>query len=334
MALLKVENLTTDLVLRDRTRRVLNDVSFGVRRGEALAIVGESGAGKTMLALSMLGLPPLPYGRIVTGTVSYRGTNLLTSPAADKIIGRSIGVVFENPAASLDPCYRIGAQIAETIVAHESVQPDEARRRAIELLGLVGLPDPSSAFDAYPHQFSGGMQQRAVIAIALACNPELLIADNPTSSLDVTIQAQIIQLIRNLRAKFGLTLVWITHNLGLVAKLCDHMAVMYAGQIIEAGPVRDIINEPYHPYTRALMNISKATGKGSRLAALPGTSPYVTPAMVGCLFAPRCVHAEARCQSDKILIERVAAAHEMRCVGAPRQQSELRLLSERSVLNV
>jgi oligopeptide/dipeptide ABC transporter ATP-binding protein len=333
VALLKVENLTTDLVLRDGSRRVLNDVSFSVRRGEALAIVGESGAGKTMLALSMLGLPPRPYGRIVAGTVSYRGTNLLTAPDADKIIGRSIGVVFENPAASLDPCYRIGAQIAETIVAHENVRPREARRRAIELLGLVGLPDPNSAFDAYPHQFSGGMQQRAVIAIALACNPELLIADNPTSSLDVTIQAQIIQLIRSLRTKFGLTLVWITHNLGLVAMLCDQMAVMYAGQIIEAGPVRDIINKPYHPYTQALMSISRETGKGSRLAPLPGTSPYVTPAMVGCLFAPRCVQAEARCQSERIPIEKMAGTHEMRCIGAPRQ-NELRLLSDRSMLNV
>jgi oligopeptide/dipeptide ABC transporter ATP-binding protein len=328
VTLLKVEHLTTDLILPDRTRRVLNDVSFSVGPGEALAIVGESGAGKTMLALSMLGRPPPPYGRIVAGAVSYRGTNLLTSPDADKIIGRSIGVVFENPAASLDPCYRIGTQIAETIVAHESVQPGEARRRAIELLGLVGLPDPSSAFDAYPHQFSGGMQQRAVIAIALACNPELLIADNPTSSLDVTIQAQIIQLIRSLRAKFGLTLVWITHNLGLVAKLCDQMAVMYAGQIIEAGAVRDIIGEPCHPYTQALMSISKATGKGSRLAALPGTSPYVTPGMGGCLFAPRCVHATARCRLDKIPIERVSTTQEMRCFGVSKQQNELRFLAE------
>jgi oligopeptide/dipeptide ABC transporter ATP-binding protein len=316
-ALLEVENLTTDLLLGERTRRVLNGVSFKVRRGEALSIVGESGAGKTILALSMIGHPPRPNGRIASGTVRYRGVDLLTSPDARRIVGRSVGVVFENPAASLDPCYRIGTQIAETITAHEGCSGEEARRRAVELLGLVGLPDPRSAFDAYPHQFSGGMQQRAVIAIALACNPDLLIADNPTSSLDVTIQAQIVRLIEDLRRKFGLTLVWITHNLGLVARLCDRMAIMYAGQIVETGPVRDVIDHAAHPYTQALMLISKGVGKRQRMTPLPGTAPAVAPSSAGCLFAPRCPLAEPACRSGRIPLRAIGAEHEMRCIGVP-----------------
>ena len=308
-------DLRTELDLPDGPLRVVNDVSLSVRRGEALGIVGESGAGKTMLALSLIGHPPPPFGRVVAGEVLYRGTDILTARNARDIIGQKIGVIFENAGASLDPCYKIGHQITETISAHEPVNFTVARERAVELLGLVGLPDPKSAFDAYPHHFSGGMQQRAGIAIALACNPEVLIADNPTSSLDVTIQSQIVRLIQDLRKRLGLTLIWITHNLGLVAQLCDRVAVLYSGQIFEMGQVDQVIHAPSHPYTRSLMQISKMVGRSDRMEPLTGTQPRVKGPLDACLFAERCPVVRPSCHSAGIAMQVHAGSdHEVRCL--------------------
>lgn len=316
------EGLQTELDLPSGPLRVVNDVSFSVRRGEALGIVGESGAGKTMLALSLIGHPPPPFGRVIAGKVFYQSTDILTARNARDIIGQKVGVVFENAGASLDPCYKIGHQITETITAHEQVNFAVARERAVELLGLVGLPDPRSAFDAFPHQFSGGMQQRAGIAIALACNPEVLIADNPTSSLDVTIQSQIVRLIQDLRKRLGLTLIWITHNLGLVAQLCDHVAVLYSGQIFEMGRVDQVIHAPSHPYTRSLMQISKMVGKSDRMEPLTGTQPRVRGPLDACLFAERCPVVQPSCRSARIAMQFDAqSGHEVRCLFPGDQAS-------------
>ncbi len=314
-AFFSAEGLSTELDLPDGALRVVNEVSLSVRRGEALGIVGESGAGKTMLAMSLIGHPPPPHAHLVAGQVRYQTTDILKPRAGLDIIGKKIGVIFENAGASLDPCYKIGHQIAETITAHEQVTYSQARERAIELLGLVGLPDPASAFEAYPHQFSGGMQQRVGIAISLACNPEILIADNPTNALDVTIQSQIVRLIKDLRQRLGLTLIWITHNLGLVAQLCDRVAIIYAGQIVEVGPVEQVIHAPTHPYTRSLMQISKMVGKSERMEPLAGLQPKVRGELTACLFAERCPIAQAACRSGPVAMQkRDDSGHEVRCL--------------------
>ena len=319
--ILRVEDLQMHIETPDWTLRAVNGISFDVRKGEALGIVGESGSGKTMLALSLIGHPPPPYGRIVGGRVRYRDADLLDDTAARGVIGSHIGYVFENPGASLDPCYRIGIQIAETIRAHEAVSAQDARRRAVELLGLVGIPDPVSAWDAYPHQFSGGMQQRAVIAIALSCNPEILIADSPTSALDVTIQNQIVALIERLRRQFGLTLVWISHNLGVVARLCNRVAIVYAGSVMEMGQVDDVIHRPVHPYTRALVGMSKEIGRGKTLKSIPGAQPKVYHEITSCLFATRCPRAEPRCRERPVPMESLGASHHARCVLANEERA-------------
>lgn len=314
-ALFSAENLTTELDLPAGPLRVVNDVALSVRRGEALGIVGESGAGKTMLALSLIGHPPPPHARLIAGRVHYQNIDILRSLDSRDIIGKKIGVIFENAGASLDPCYKIGHQIAETITAHENETFEAARERAIELLGLVGLPDPASAFNAYPHQFSGGMKQRAGIAISLACNPEILIADNPTNALDVTIQSQIVRLIQDLRKRLGLTLIWITHNLGLVAQLCDRVAIIYAGQIVELGPVDQVIHEPSHPYTRSLMQISKMVGKSERMEPLSGTQPKVHGPLKACVFAERCPIVQDSCHDSAVALRKVTGdSHEARCL--------------------
>ncbi len=322
--ILQVQNLRMNIERPEQSLRLVNGISFSVYKGEALGIVGESGAGKTMLALSMIGHPPSPYGRIVGGNVLYKQTDLIGDPDARRLIGKTIGFVFENPGASLDPCYKIGAQIAETIKAHEAVSNAEARRRAIELLGMVGIPDPQSAYDAYPHQFSGGMQQRAVIAIALSCNPDILIADNPTSSLDVTIQSQIVSLIESLRERFGLTLVWISHNLGLVARLCDRVGIMYAGQLVEVGPVDAVIHRPVHPYTRALVGMSKEIARGRKLKPIEGAQPKVYGKIASCLFASRCAFAESACRAGPVEMDPVSESHAVRCILARKEANRAR----------
>jgi len=312
--MLVARDLNMHLVFDNEVAKVVDNVSLVVRKGEVLGIVGESGSGKSMLALSLLGLPPQPYGKIVGGNVTYRGIDLLNPASARTVVGKRIGMVFENPGASLDPCYRIGDQITETIHAHEEIDKRGARERAIELLTLVGIADPVATFSSYPHQLSGGMQQRTGIAIALSGNPEMLVADNPTSSLDVTIQAQIMRLIEDLRVRLGLTVVWITNNMGVVAKVCDRVAVIYAGQIVEYGRVRDVLKKPGHPYTQALLQASPRIHDQQPLIPLRGNPPSFTDLGSGCRFAARCPKVVARCREADIELRALRAGHEARCI--------------------
>jgi oligopeptide/dipeptide ABC transporter ATP-binding protein len=314
--ILIAQDLNMHLVFDNRVARVVDNVSLVVRKGEVLGIVGESGSGKSMIALSLLGLPPQPYGKIVRGRVAYRGIDLLNPSAARTVIGKRIGIVFENPGASLDPCYRIGDQITETIRSHEPCGKSVARTRAIELLTLVGIADPAAVFSSYPHQLSGGMQQRAGIAIALSCNPELLIADNPTSALDVTIQAQIMRLIDDLRRRLGLTVVWITNNMGVIAKACDHVAVIYAGQIVEYGQVSQVLRSPRHPYTQALLHASPRIHDQQPLTPLGGNPPRFTELGTGCRFAARCPRVVAPCRTADVELRDIGARHDVRCIVA------------------
>lgn len=316
--ILVARDLNMHLVFDSAVAKVVNDVSLIVRKGEVLGIVGESGSGKSMLALSLLGLPPQPYGKIVGGSVTYRGIDLLNPGSARKVIGKRIGMVFENPGASLDPCYRIGDQITETIHTHDEIDKHGARKRAIELLSLVGIADPPATFASYPHQLSGGMQQRAGIAIALSGNPELLVADNPTSALDVTIQAQFMRLVEDLRLRLGLTVVWITNNMGIVARVCDHVAVIYAGQIVEYGKVSDVLRRPSHPYTQALLQASPRIHDQQALVPLRGNPPRFTDLGTGCRFAARCPKVVARCRQTDIQLVDLGAGHEARCILVDR----------------
>lgn len=309
-------NVNMHLFLKSGVARVVDDVSLVVRKGEVLGIVGESGSGKSMLGLSLVGLPPQPFGRIVGGSISYRGVDLLNPRSARTVVGKRIGMVFENPGASLDPCYRIGDQITEAITTHLAVQRAAGRARAIELLKLVGIADPAATFSSYPHQLSGGMQQRVGIAIALCCDPEMLIADNPTSALDVTIQAQILRLLADLKARLGLTIVWITNNMGIIAKACDHVAVIYAGQIVESGSVRDVLKKPRHPYTQALLQASPRIRDQRPLVPIGGNPPDFADLGVGCRFAERCRQAISRCREADIELRDLRGGHEARCILA------------------
>lgn len=313
-------SVTVQITLESRAVKVVDDVSLAVRKGEVLGVVGESGVGKSTIALSLLGLAPKPFGKIVSGSVRYRGMDLLNPRLARTVVGKRIGMVFENPGASLDPCYRIGEQITEAIRAHEEIDRRAARARAIELLTLVGIADPGTTFSSYPHQLSGGMQQRVGIAIALSCNPEILIADNPTSALDVTIQAQIMRLIKDLRLRLGLTVIWITHNMGIIAKACDYVAVIYAGQVVEFGPVRDVLTKPGHPYTQALLQASPRIHDQQFIVPLGGNPPGLTDRATGCRFAARCREAIARCREADVELRNLGVAHQVRCIlasGAP-----------------
>jgi peptide/nickel transport system ATP-binding protein len=314
--ILVARNVNMHLAFENGIARVVDNVSLAVSKGEVLGIVGESGSGKSMIALSLVGLPPQPYGKIVHGSVAYRGIDLLNPSLARAVVGKSIGMVFENPGASLDPCYRIGDQITETIRTHDALDRRGARARAIELLTLVGIADPVGTFSSYPHQLSGGMQQRAGLAIALSGNPELLIADNPTSSLDVTIQAQIMRLIEDLRRRLGLTVVWITNNMGVVAKACDHVAVIYAGQIVEFGSVRDVLKNPRHPYTQALLQASPRIHDQQPLVPLGGNPPSFTDLGTGCRFAARCPQVIPRCRAADVELHDLGIGHEARCILA------------------
>ena len=314
--ILVAHDVNMHLVFESGVARVVDNVSLVVRKGEVLGIVGESGSGKSMIALSLLGLPPQPYGRIVRGSVTYRGIDLLNPNSARTVVGKRIGMVFENPGASLDPCYRVGDQITETIRTHEAVDGRTAHGRAIELLTVVGIADPVATFSSYPHQLSGGMQQRVGIAIALSGNPELLIADNPTSALDVTIQAQIMRLIEDLRRRLGLTVVWITNNMGIVARACDNVAVIYAGQVVEFGQVSDVLKHPRHPYTQALLQASPRIHDQQPLVPLGGNPPSFTDLGTGCRFAARCPKTIARCREADIGLRDLGKGHQARCILA------------------
>jgi oligopeptide/dipeptide ABC transporter ATP-binding protein len=316
--LLSVEGLTTVFTLAGgRQAAAISDVSFAVARGETLCLVGESGSGKSVTALSLIRLVQ-PPGRITAGRVTFEGQNLLTIPerAMERVRGRRIGFVFQEPMIALDPVYTIGYQIRETLEVHGLASGAAAKRRAIELLDAVRVPDPARRAGEYPHQLSGGLRQRAMIALAIAAEPALIIADEPTTALDVTVQAEILDLLRDMRRQFSLSLLLITHDLGVVAEMADRVAVMYGGRIVEQAPVTALFASPTHPYTRGLLACLPGRSGTGRLTDIPGTVPPLGQWPSGCAFAPRCPECEARCESAVPDLVTVGPAHDARCIHA------------------
>ena len=292
--------------------RILRGVSFDVNRGETLALVGESGCGKSITSLATMGLLPDAL-EVSGGEIRFDGAPLPVgdNAAMRKIRGKRIGMVFQEPMSALNPVHTIARQVSEVILEHEAISRAAARTRAIDLLGQMGLPDPARIADEYPHRLSGGQRQRVVIAMALACNPELVIADEPTTALDVTVQAQILRLLKGLQQDLGIALLLITHNLGLVAQVADRVAVMYAGRKVEEAPTRTLFAAPRHPYTLGLMRATPRPGRRARdvppLTEIPGTVPSITDAMPGCRFAPRCPAALAICSAQAPAARRLGA---------------------------
>ena len=326
--LLRLENLSTHYVSSQGTRvvRAVDGVSLSLIAGETLGIVGESGSGKSTLALTILRVLP-PAARIVGGRMLFEGEDLVTKSDAEMrdIRGKRIAMILQDPMASLNPLFTIGNQVAEPIQVHEKASRSTAWAKARNLLKAVRIPSPETRVTQYPHEMSGGMRQRIVGAIGIACEPRLLIADEPTTSLDLTIQAQYLNLLRELQREHGLALIFITHNLGIVAKMCDQLAVMYAGRLVESGPVSRIFNEPAHPYTKALLNsIPRMSDRGRRLTAIAGQPPDLATLGRGCAFAPRCPQAFDRCRAEAPPAIDVGDGRIARCwlaAGAGAEQS-------------
>ncbi len=312
--LLAVEHLTTVFDVAPRPVVAVNDVSFEIRKGETLGLVGESGSGKSVTAFSIIGLLQ-PPGRVSSGRVLFQGRDLasLPEPEMRKVRGAGIGFVFQEPMAALNPVMRVGAHIAEALIVHGLATKTEARGRAIELLRAVKITDPEKRVDDYPHQLSGGMRQRVMMAVALACKPPLLIADEPTTALDVTVQAQVLDLLRDMKKQFDLSLLLITHDLGVIAETADRVAVMYAGRIIEQGTAREIFHHPRHPYTRGLLASIPGGSAGSRLQAIEGTVPNLASLPPGCSFAPRCGDRMAVCETAFPDVTTLDGEHSVRC---------------------
>jgi len=315
--LLEVRHLSTHYVSARgaRVTRAVDDVSLTVGEGETLGIVGESGSGKTTLALSLLRLLP-PAARIVSGEIWFEGEDLLTKSHREmrRVRGKRIAMILQDPLASLNPLFTVGDQVAEPLRVHEGASRGSAWARARELLRAVRIAAPETRVREYPHQLSGGMRQRIVGAIAISCGPRLLIADEPTTSLDLTIQAQYLQLLRDLQRDRGLAMIFITHNLGIVARMCDHVAVMYAGRLVEAGPVARIFSSAAHPYTQALLeSIPRMADGRKRLTAIDGQPPDPVALPPGCAFHPRCPKVLERCRKEAPPEVRVAASHTSRC---------------------
>jgi len=297
MALLDVTDLATHFFTREGVVRAVDGISFSLERGETLGIVGESGCGKSVTALSIMGLIPKPPAKIVSGSVVFDGTDLVPLPEKrlEDLRGREIAMIFQDPMTSLNPTLTIGTQITETIRRHYDVSKQDARKKAIELMEEVQIPRASERLDDYPHRFSGGMRQRVMIAIALSCDPKLLIADEPTTALDVTVQAAVLDLLDDLRHRHEMAMIIITHDMGVVAEAADDILVMYAGQIVEQAPVHELFDHPEHPYTEALLGaLPQIEGEGirsGRLTAIPGRPPDLIDPPVACRFAPRCPYA-------------------------------------------
>jgi oligopeptide/dipeptide ABC transporter ATP-binding protein len=314
--LLEVRDLRTHFHTDDGVVRAVDGVSFRIDPGETLAVVGESGSGKSVTSLSILRLVPEPPGRIVGGSVRFRGRDLIGLPAEAMraVRGKEISMIFQEPMTSLNPVYTCGEQILEGIMLHEKVGRAEARARAIAMLRLVGIPSPEQRVDEYPHQMSGGMRQRVMIAMALACRPAILIADEPTTALDVTIQAQILELLGRLQAELGMAVLLITHDLGVVAETADRVAVMYAGQVVEYCDVLAAFERTRHPYTAGLLHSLPRLGEGrERLRVIPGTVPDPARYPSGCRFHPRCPIAAPRCRAEEPPLEEIDPGHHTRC---------------------
>ncbi|AWM88988.1 ABC transporter ATP-binding protein [Microvirga sp. 17 mud 1-3] len=318
--LLRVENLSIRFDGAPPGVNVVDDVSFSVAKGKTLCLVGESGCGKSVTALSLMGLLPTPPARLVNGTAQFRGKDLfgLSERERADMRGNRTAMIFQEPMTSLNPAFTVGDQITEGILRHRKVSKADARERALDMLRRVRIPAPEKRMQAYPHEMSGGMRQRIMIAMALANEPELLIADEPTTALDVTIQAQIISLIRRLQDESGMAMILITHDLGVVAEVADDVAVMYAGRIVEAGPVEAIFDDPQHPYTIGLMGSVPSLGRRQgRLATIRGTVPPAELMPKGCRFAPRCPFADTRCDTEPPPLAELSPGHSARCWYAP-----------------
>ena len=299
--LLEVEGLAVDFFTERGPVRVVDEVGFTLAEGETFGLVGESGSGKTVTSLAVLGMVGPPNGRVAEGSVRLAGRELngLSSRELAGIRGREISMIFQEPRRSLDPAFTVGDQIAETVRAHMGVSRRDAWRKAVEMLELVGIASAAKRAHEYPHQFSGGMAQRVMLAIALSCSPKVLVADEPTTALDVTVQAQVLDLIRDLQDELGLAVLFISHDLGVIAEMCDRVAVMYAGQIVEQASAHDLFLRPRHPYTAALLqSIPNADVGSDRLATIPGVVPPAHAWPEGCRFHPRCAHAEERCRVE------------------------------------
>ncbi len=330
--ILEVKNLKTSFFTPEGEIKAVDGISFDVYKGKTLGIVGESGCGKSVASLSIMRLIAHPPGKIKSGEVLYKGKDLLRFSPKEmrKVRGNEISMIFQEPMTSLNPVFTIGNQIEEAIRLHQRLSGKEARNKAIEMLKLVGIPSPERRIDDYPHQLSGGMRQRVMIAMALVCNPQILIADEPTTALDVTIQAQILDLLKELQTRVGLALILITHDLGVIAETADEVIVMYTGNIVEQAPVKEIFSNPKHPYTRGLLNSipgavqspspsgtiihQSPSGFRKRLETIPGIVPNLLHLPEGCRFQDRCAHVGDDCRGQEPPLREISPSHHIRCV--------------------
>jgi len=318
MATLSINNLITEFDTDEGRVRAVDDVSFTAQAGKTLGIVGESGCGKSVTALSIMRLLPQPMGQIVSGSVELNGADLtqLPIPQMEKIRGAKIGMVFQEPMTALNPVHTVGRQLIEVLLVHKDIKPDAAIREGVGILDRVGIPSPDVRMTEYPHQLSGGMRQRVVIAMALACKPNFLIADEPTTALDVTIQAQILELIKELQADMGMSVILITHDLGVIAETCDEVVVMYAGKVAERGSVFDIFDRAAHPYTRGLLKSIPTlnTEPKSTLSVIDGMVPRLLDLPKGCRFENRCTFSSEQCISKAPSLQAVKEQHQVSCL--------------------
>jgi len=316
MALLEIKDLKTRFFTQDGVVDAVNGISYELEEGDALGIVGESGCGKSVSVLSIMRLIPEPPGKIVGGEVLFEGRDILKMDPNDvrEVRGNKIAMVFQDPMTSLNPVLTVGRQIDEALELHMGMDKHQARQRTVELLEMVGIPEAASRTDDYPHQFSGGMRQRVMIAMGLSCNPRILIADEPTTALDVTIQAQIVELVKRLKEDIGMAIIWITHDLGVVAGLAEKLIVMYAGYIVEQASVKDVYGDPRHPYTIGLLgSLPRLDEVRERLFSMRGMPPDLIDPQPGCPFAPRCDYVVDRCWEETPPLESVTIGHEIAC---------------------
>jgi peptide/nickel transport system ATP-binding protein len=312
--LLKIEGLKTYFYTEAGIVKAVDNVSFDIRKGESLGLVGESGSGKTVTALSVLRIVPKP-GKIVEGKIEFKGENLLIKTEKEMlpIRGSEIAVIFQDPSSSLNPLYKVETQLKDVLLAHQSMSKEESHKRILELLSLVGIPDPEIRMQEYPHQFSGGMKQRVAIARALALQPTLLFADEPTTALDVTIQAQVLDLLEDLKQKLGMSLVMITHDMGIIAKMTTRVVVLYAGNVCEIAKTEDLYEHPRHPYTALLLAAVPRLDKKKTLSIIPGNIPNLIEPPSGCRFHPRCKYAVSKCEEAPPMLEEVGPDHFVAC---------------------